>query len=77
MEKLIDELRKLGVVTQKELRKAPLPKDALRRIVSRLREKEPPSRETLDKVALLLGFQDWASLRQVMHGESDGDENFE
>ena len=40
-------------------------------------EKEPPSRETLDKVALLLGFQDWASLRQAMHGESDGDENFE
>ena len=77
MERLIDELRKLGVVTQNELRNAPLHKDVLHRIMRRLREKEPPSRETLDKVALLMGFQDWASLRQAMHGESDGDENFE
>ena len=34
--------------------------------------KEKPSRETLDRISLLVGFQDWESFTEALHGKTDG-----
>ena len=39
--------------------------------------KEKPSRETLDRISLLVGFQDWESFKEALHGKTDGQENYE
>ena len=36
-----------------------------------------PNRKTLDRLSLLAGFQDWDSFQEALHGEGDGEENFE
>ena len=36
-----------------------------------LKGKEKPSKETLDKVALFAGFQDWESFQKALHGDSE------
>lgn len=35
---------------------------------------ESPSRETLDRLALFAGFQDWDSFRKEMHKEPEAGE---
>ena len=52
---------------------------ALRKLLAAV-EKEllhKPDRKTLDHLSLLAGFQDWDSFQEALHGEGDGEENFE
>jgi len=36
-----------------------------------------PSDETLDRLALLAGFQNWKDLQEALHGEGDASLNYE
>ena len=36
-----------------------------------------PNRKTLDRLSLLAGFQDWDSFQEAIHGEANGNTNFE
>lgn len=77
MENIIRELKKLEEASTRELKKNPLRLNTLRRMLSYLRGTEKPKRETLDKLSLLLGFQNWDSFKEALHGENDGMENYE
>ena len=76
MEKLLLELKKLERVAERDVKKNPLKTEAVRRLVACLRGKEKPSREMLDKLALIFGFQDWDSLKEALHGNADGETNY-
>lgn len=52
---------------------------ALRKLLEAV-EKElvkKPNRKTLDRLSLLAGFQDWQSFQEALHGEADGNTNYE
>ena len=49
---------------------------ALRKLLEAV-EHELLKRKTLDRLSLLAGFQDWDSFQEALHGEGDGEENFE
>ena len=52
---------------------------ALRQLLAAV-EKEllkKPNRKTLDRLSLLVGFQDWESFQEALHGEADARTNFE
>ena len=36
-----------------------------------------PNRKTLDRLSLLVGFQDWDSFQEALQGEADGRTNYE
>ena len=38
---------------------------------------EKPSAEVLDKVALFVGFQSWKDFKDALHGDDDGQTNYE
>lgn len=42
-----------------------------------LKGKEKPSRQTLDKLALLAGFQSWDDFQGALHGTKDGLVNYD
>ncbi|MCH3981324.1 MAG: hypothetical protein LKE41_05315 [Prevotella sp.] len=46
----------------------------LGRYLSRI---ENPSLKTLNRLALLAGFQDWKSLKDTVHGDTDASVNYE
>ena len=48
-----------------------LKSQALKKVWEFLKGKEKPSKETLDKVALFAGFQDWESFQKALHGDSE------
>ncbi|MCI6209225.1 MAG: hypothetical protein PUC81_08390 [Prevotellaceae bacterium] len=77
MEKLLLELKKLEKTAGREVKKNPLKMDAIRKLIACLRGKEKPSAEALNRLALLFGFQDWATLRAALHGTADGEANYE
>ena len=35
-----------------------------------------PNRKTLDHLSLLVGFQDWESFQEALHGEVGAEENY-
>jgi len=35
-----------------------------------------PNKKTLDRLSLLVGFQDWESFQDAIHGDADGKTNF-
>ena len=35
-----------------------------------------PDRKTLDHLSLLVGFQDWESFQNALHGDASADENY-
>jgi hypothetical protein len=37
---------------------------------------DKPKRETLDKLSLFVGFQNWEAFRSALYGESDGEVNY-
>lgn len=49
---------------------------SLRRVENILSGKKKPSRHTLDRLALLAGFQNWHDLREAVHGEAGAGTNF-
>jgi hypothetical protein len=52
---------------------------ALRKLLEAVEHEllKKPNRKTLDRLSLLAGFQDWDSFQEALHGEGDGEENFE
>jgi len=54
-------------------------REALKKLLSAV-EKEllhKPNRKTLDRLSLLVGFQDWDSFQEALQGEADGGTNYE
>ena len=35
-----------------------------------------PGRKALDRLSLFVGFQDWESFQEALHGETSADENY-
>ena len=54
-----------------------LPSGALKKVWSYLKGAEHPSRETLDKLALFVGYQNWNDFQENLHGEDDGLTSYE
>lgn len=50
---------------------------SLKKLWGYLTGKEKPSQETLDRIALFAGFQKWEDLQTTLHGDSDGQINYE
>lgn len=53
-------------------------REALKKLLSAV-EKEllhKPNRKTLDRLSLLVGFQDWDSFQEALQGEADGGTNY-
>ena len=50
---------------------------SLKRIWAHLSGAEKPSAEVLDKVALFVGFQSWKDFKDALHGDDDGQTNYE
>jgi len=50
---------------------------ALKRLWMQLSGAEKPSAEMLDKVALFVGFQSWKDFKDALHGDDDGQTNYE
>ncbi len=54
-------------------------KEALRKLMMAV-EKEllhKPNKKTLDRLSLLVGFQDWESFQEALHGDADAKTNYE
>ena len=49
---------------------------ALEKLSKYIKGTEKPKRETLDKISLLVGFQNWEAFKDALNGEADGQENF-
>jgi hypothetical protein len=53
-------------------------RQALRKLLEAV-EKEilkKPDKKTLDRLSLFVGFQDWESFQEALHGEASADENY-
>ncbi len=51
---------------------------ALRKLLEAV-EKEilkKPEKKTLDRLSLFVGFQDWDSFQNALHGDTSADENY-
>ena len=70
-------LKKLFDTVEHELERIPQKVRALDKLRLYITGKEKPSRETLDRISLLVGFQDWDSFKEAFHGKTDGQENYE
>lgn len=77
MEKKHWELRKLFEAVEREVRRKPANASALKKITGYLQGLEKPKVETLDRLALFAGFQDWASFRDALYGDADAETNFD
>ena len=72
MEKKLFELRKLKKAVEKERSKRLLKLLALKKVLAYLQGKEKPQKKTLDRISLFVGFQNWESFKEAVHGEDDG-----
>lgn len=53
-------------------------REALKKLMAAV-EKEllhKPNKKTLDRLSLLVGFQDWDSFQDALHGDADGRTNY-
>ena len=50
---------------------------SMKRVESILSGKEKPSKQTLNRLALLVGFQSWEDLRDALYGDADASINYE
>lgn len=68
MEKKHFELRKLREAIEREKNWKPLKPLALKRVADYLHGLEKPKQETLDRLSLFVGFQDWESFKEAVNG---------
>lgn len=59
------------------VRHVPVSSLSLKKVWAHVHHAEKPSRETLDKLALFVGFQDWESFKETLHGDTDASVNYE
>lgn len=76
MEKRNNELRRLLEAVERQFTKHPFKTLATGKLTRYLRGLEKPKRETLDKISLFVGFQDWKTFQSTLHGEDDGQGHF-
>ena len=76
MEKLNHELLKLCEAIENAVVRKPVKMLALDKLGRLVTGKEKPSRETLDRLSLLAGFQDWESFSNALHGDADAAANY-
>ncbi len=52
---------------------------ALRKLLEAVEHEllKKPNRKTLDRLSLLVGFQNWESFQEALHGEADAKTNYE
>ena len=74
--KVTDDFEKLAtdIKTKCEECLSPL---TLKKLWGFLTNMEKPKPHTLDTLSLFLGFQDWDGFKSALHGESDGETNYE
>lgn len=71
------ELHKLLEAVEREMSRKPFKATALKKVGDYLQGREKPSIETLDRLALFVGFQDWASFSDALHGDADAEANYD
>ena len=71
MEKKLFELKKLKEAIEKERNGKPRKPIALKKVLGFLQGKEKPSKDVLDRLSLFVGFQDWDSFKEAVHGDTD------
>ena len=69
-------LKKLFDAAEHHLELIPQKMLALDKLSKYIKGTEKPKRETLDRISLLVGYQDWEMFKEALHGETDGQENF-
>lgn len=69
-------LKKLFDAAEHKLELIPQKMLALDKLSKYIKGTEKPKRETLDRISLLVGYQDWEMFKEALHGETDGQENF-
>lgn len=72
MERKKWELKKLFEAVEHGLGHIPTKIHATEKLANYLKGTEKPKRETLDRISLLVGFQDWESFKEALHGDDDG-----
>ena len=77
MENFSGQLKKLEHATTQEVKKSMQWKEAFKRLAGYVKGTEKLSPETLNRLALIMGFQNWEGLKNALHGTADGDTNFE
>jgi hypothetical protein len=77
MERKHWELRKLREAIEREMSRKPAKPLALKKVLAYIHGIEKPKKETLDKLSLFVGFQDWDSFQKALHGEADASENYD
>lgn len=70
-------LKKLFDTVEHKLELIPQKVHVKSKLSNYIKGTEKPKRETLDRISLLVGFQDWEKFKEALHGETDGQENFE
>ena len=70
------ELHKLREAIEREVNWKPAKIPALQKVTSMLHGIEKPKKETLDRLSLFVGFQDWEGFQKAIHGETSAEENY-
>lgn len=70
------ELHKLREAIEREVNWKPAKIPALQKVTSMLHGIEKPKKETLDRLSLFVGFQDWEGFQKAIHGETGAEENY-
>ena len=71
MEKKLFELTKLKEAINRMPEKRLLRPLALKKVLAYLQGTEKPTKKTLDRLSLFVGFQDWESFKEAVHGDGD------
>ena len=77
MQKKHWEIRKLLEAVEREFAWKPFRSLAKKRLSGILHGMEKPKKETLDRISLFVGFQDWESFQKALHGENDAQGNYD
>ena len=77
MERKHWELRKLKEAIEREMAWKPMRALALGKVKKYIQGLEKPKAETLDRLALFVGFQDWESFREALQGDADAAANYD
>lgn len=76
MERKHWELSQLLKAVERKFNDEALKPAVLKKIAAHIKGTEKPKKETLDRIALLAGFQDWDSFKAAIYGDADGQLNF-
>lgn len=76
MERKHWELSQLLKAVERKFNDEALKPAVLKKIAAHIKGTEKPKKETLDRIALLAGFQDWDSFKAAIYGNADGQLNF-